>query len=459
MIQKEENSLNNFKNQKNNSKKKFINKNKKSGISNLKIKSSVNLKVKKDSILNPLNNAKSEINLLKNKNNNKIQNSKLGKMIKVVKKDIDLKTNYNVEDEKIENEINVDNYVSQKVYSSYLNIFKSYNSNENLNNENKIIKNKEFKSFSNLSTNNIPITNNFIENNIKSVENKNNKKEPKQEKENKNELGQKFSIPKFINNRNFNKNNVVLKKGKSIIEGYLSNYNIKSENYFNKLLNDGNKQQINLLNKNTSVSKGFNPEYDNQINNKEGNININSYNKNHLNSGSIETKTPFKNEETEKYISKDNLNKKEIYDFVNTDKKEFNNNNQINKDKKLEKNLSDMNIIYEENEQEKNYYNPENKFVYFSPNNNYINGIKSEKNKDIFKYLDTPIQGIHDEQSLPKYNKESNKGNKYSYFNINKAERKITFINTNVQNAKPSNKKGQYKNNNYLIFAHLNFKA
>ena len=114
--QKEENSLINYKITKRDKQKKLLNKNKITGNVNPKIKLNNNLQVKNTSILNKLNKAKAEINSLRNENFFDDKNKKLNKN-KIINKDMNLKANYNVEDDTKENEKNVDNYDSQRDFT------------------------------------------------------------------------------------------------------------------------------------------------------------------------------------------------------------------------------------------------------------------------------------------------------------------------------------------------------
>ena len=67
-----------------------------------------------------------------------------------------------------------------------------------------------------------------------------------------------------------------------------------------------------------------------------------------------------------------------------------------------------MQIIYEENEPEKNYENAENRYSYFIPNKKDINGIKSAKNKDISKYISIS----NEDKSYNKDNQKLSRNNK-----------------------------------------------
>ena len=114
--QKEENSLINYKITKRDKQKKLLNKNKITGNVNTKIKLNNDLQVKNNSILNKLNKDKPEINSLRNENFFDDKNKKLNKN-KIINKDMNLKANYNVEDDTKENEKNVDNYDSQRDFT------------------------------------------------------------------------------------------------------------------------------------------------------------------------------------------------------------------------------------------------------------------------------------------------------------------------------------------------------
>ena len=448
--QKEENSLINYKITKRDKQKKLLNKNKITGNVNTKIKLNNDLQVKNNSILNKLNKDKPEINSLRNENFFDDKNKKLNKN-KIINKDMNLKANYNVEDDTKENEKNVDNYDSQRDFTYNLNIFKSFDSIGNdLENENKEVYSRRFNSFSTLFNNNLPIRNEFLTNGTNSSENQtiNNKTEIEKENEIKNSIRKKLFTPKFI--RNINRNSIIYKKRKSIIEGYLLNYNIKSDNYLDNILNDKNKDNIindknkgkvNSVDEKLEAPNVLNPEYKNQLIEKNGKSN---YYNNNLNTIIKEKNSIFNNINTGIYLSKDYSNKKEINNFINQEQIKFKGKNEIINQQKLEKNLSDMHIIYEENEPEKNDENEENKYSYFFPNKKDINNIKSAKNKDIDKYI-----AISNEDKI--YNKDNqnlSRNNKYSFFNNNKTEKQNVF-NSNIEKAKVSNNKELYKKNIY----------
>ena len=447
---KEENSLINYEITKRDKQKKLLNKNKITENVNPKIKLNNNLQVKNNSILNKLNKAKPEINSLRNENFFDDKNKKLNKN-KIINKDINLKANYNVEDDTKENEKNVDNYDSQRDFTYNLNIFKSFDSIGNdLENENKEVYSRRFNSFSTLFNNNFPIRNEFLTNGTNSLENQtiNNKTEIEKENEIKNSIRKKLFTPKFI--RNINRNSIIYKKRKSIIEGYLLNYNIKSDNYLDNILNDKNKDNIindknkgkvNSVDEKLEAPNVLNPEYKNQLIEKNGKSN---YYNNNLNTIIKEKNSIFNNINTGIYLSKDYSNKKEMNNFINQEQIKFKGKNEIINQQKLEKNLSDMHIIYEENEPEKNDENEENKYSYFFPNKKDINNIKSAKNKDIDKYI-----AISNEDKI--YNKDNqnlSRNNKYSFFNNNKTEKPNVF-NSNIEKAKVSNNKELYKKNIY----------
>ena len=448
--QKEENSLINYKITKRDKQKKLLNKNKITGNVNTKIKLNNDLQVKNNSILNKLNKDKPEINSLRNENFFDDKNKKLNKN-KIINKDMNLKANYNVEDDTKENEKNVDNYDSQRYFTYNLNIFKSFDSIGNdLENENKEVYSRRFNNFSTLFNNNFPIRNEFLTNGTNSSENQtiNNKTEIEKENEIKNSIRKKLFTPKFI--RNINRNSIIYKKRKSIIEGYLLNYNIKSDNYLDNILNDKNKDNIindknkgkvNSLDEKLEAPNVLNPEYKNQLIEKNGKSN---YYNNNLNTIIKEKNSIFNNINTGIYLSKDYSNKKEINNFINQEQIKFKGKNEIINQQKIEKNLSDMHIIYEENEPEKNDENEENKYSYFFPNKKDINNIKSAKNKDIDKYI-----AISNEDKI--YNKDNqnlSRNNKYSFFNNNKTEKQNVF-NSNIEKAKVSNNKELYKKNIY----------
>ena len=447
--QKEENSLINYKITKRDKQKKLLNKNKITGNVNTKIKLNNDLQVKNNSILNKLNKAKPEINSLRIENFFDDKNKKLNKN-KIINKDMNLKANYNVEDDTKENEKNVDNYDSQRDFTYNLNIFKSFDSIGNdLENENKEVYSRRFNSFSTLFNNNFPIRNEFLTNGTNSSENQtiNNKTEIEKENEIKNSIRKKLFTPKFI--RNINRNSIIYKKRKSIIEGYLLNYNIKSDNYLDNILNDKNKDNIindknkgkvHSVDEKLEVPNVLNPEYKNQLIEKNGKSN---YYNNNLNTIIKEKNSIFNNINTGIYLSKDYSNKKEMNNFINQEQIKFKGKNEIINQQKLEKNLSDMHIIYEENEPEKNDENEENKYSYFFLNKKDINNIKSAKNKDIDKYI-----AISNEDKI--YNKDNqnlSRNNKYSFFN-NKTEKQNIF-NSNIEKAKVSNNKELYKKNIY----------
>ena len=68
-------------------------------------------------------------------------------------------------------------------------------------------------------------------------------------KDNKNEMIIKKRNSDVNNNRfSFTKFNNSSKNRKSIIEGYLLNYNINSEKIFSSILKDRNNDQLNLMN-------------------------------------------------------------------------------------------------------------------------------------------------------------------------------------------------------------------
>ena len=448
--QKEENSLINYKITKRDKQKKLLNKNKITGNVNTKIKLNNDLQVKNNSILNKLNKDKPEINSLRNENFFDDKNKKLNKN-KIINKDMNLKANYNVEDDTKENEKNVDNYDSQRDFTYNLNIFKSFDSIGNdLENENKEVYSRRFNSFSTLFNNNLPIRNEFLTNGTNSSENQtiNNKTEIEKENEIKNSIRKKLFTPKFI--RNINRNSIIYKKRKSIIEGYLLNYNIKSDNYLdnilndknkNNIINDKNKGKVNSVDEKLEAPNVLNPEYKNQLIEKNGKSN---YYNNNLNTIIKEKNSIFNNINTGIYLSKDYSNKKEMNNFINQEQIKFKGKNEIINQQKLEKNLSDMHIIYEENEPEKNDENEENKYSYFFPNKKDINNIKSAKNKDIDKYI-----AISNEDKI--YNKDNqnlSRNNKYSFFNNNKTEKQNVF-NSNIEKAKVSNNKELYKKNIY----------
>lgn len=422
--QKEENSLNDYKNTEKEKQRKLLTKNKITGNTIPKKKLNNNFKIKNTSILNKL--SKARLNILKNENFFDEKNTKF-KTNKIVNMDINLKTNYHVEDDIQENEKNVDNYAFDSI-------------DNNLDFENKEVNSRGFNNFSNLFNDNYPTINEFLTNITNSSENQtiNNKTEIEKENEIKNSIRKKLSIPKFI--RNINRNSIIYKKRKSIIEGYLFNFNIKSDNYLDNLLNDKNREQVNSVDEKSHEINRINLDYRIEKNGK-----INYYNNSHLKIAIVEQNSNFNNINTGFYATNDYLNKKEINNFISKDENKFKDEKEIINQQKLEKNLSDMQIIYEENEPEKNYENEENRYSYFIPNKKEINGIKPAKNKDISKYISIS----NEDKSYNKDNQKLSRNNKYSYFNtINKTEKQNVF-NTNIEKPKLTINKELHKDNNY----------
>ena len=427
LIQKEENSLNEIK-----TSKKYTKNNK---------------LVKKSSTFNELYKTKSEGKLFKTENNFKNKDSKKEQIAQFINKDITLKTNYRIEDDKNEPEINVDNYVFQKDYSSYLNFFRKYNIIKNdLYNERIIKKMDRFNSFSDLNDRILPIKNNFIINSLKLSEINNNKNEEEKETKTNKISRKKLSLAQIISNENSN----IPKRRKSIIEGYLSNYNINAENYFDNILNNGNKQKISNFNQDINDSGESNSVSDNKLNDEQNN---NIIKNNHLDSLEKQTDSISKFEDSEIELGKGNSKKIMVNCFNEQFKKEKKDKKEIFMQQKLEKNLSDMNIIFEENEeQERNNNISGNKFTYFSPNNQMINKMQYTKNKDIFKYLG----GTYPENQFKSEDKQDlNENNKYSFFNNDKTEIKTKINNKNIMK-KPSKNFSSDKNSNYNQTRNLN---
>ena len=354
---------------------------------------------------NPINKAKSEINLFQKTDN--LYNKKL--RLKNINKKINLKTNYNEEYDLYDNENNIDNYVKSKKYSSIINYFKSLYENE----KNKLGNKKELDEFNNI--NSFTDINNFPSN------------ETSEDQDNKNEIFKKRKSDVSNKKFSFSKFNNSSKKRKSIVEGYLLNYNINSEKYLNSILKERNKAQLNFMNQNKDSSKEFISEFEDILIEKkkvrssyhnylfdpfENNVNFNFKNNN------IGFDSNFPN-----HFSKKNLEIQEN-----------------NKQKLNEKDLSKMKIIYEVNEQEKNNNN-EYRNNYFSINNKNIKNKnkKIEKNKDIVKYINDSKYGKPPEKEVKK-NSQGN--NKYSYFYFNNQN------NLNKQILTEINKYNFSRNNN-----------
>ena len=352
----------------------------------------------------------------------------LEKLLKIINKKYILKTNYKKESEIYENENNVDNYVKNDKKNSYINFFNNYNKkiNNELEDENEINKIRRIKSFSDVYNKIFSIKNGYSKKNIKSSENQDINNEVIKENQNIKIIG-RFSLPKFNFNNIFNKDyHINNRKRKSIIEGYLSNSNIKSAKYFNAILIDKDKFQFystNESNPNKRGSKQLMIEYANELNRQRifrNTSHNNDLNLNHISNN--DTKNDGSVIEKEKVLSK--------------------------KHKLYENNLSDMNIIYEENEQENKKYNFKNTYPYFSPNNKRRQNLKSKKNKDISKFLDS---FVHRNQEKDKDNeiKKEKKINKYDYINTNRTQRKNIF--NKPKNMKKYSTHFRLKKNNYNL--------
>ena len=263
------------------------------------------------------------------------------------------------------------------------------------------------------------MNNNFNEETNEVTEKKDNKNEMIIKKRNSDINNNRFSFTKFNNSS---------KNRKSIIEGYLLNYNINSEKIFSSILKDRNKDQLNLMNQNKEGSKEFISEFEDILIEKKKVRN--SYH-NYL-------FEPFEN----KYNSNSKKNSLELDLALNSTKKIEKNSKKKsidineNKQQKLkEKELSEMNIIYEVNEQEKNNNFNEIENNHFSPNDKNIKYKKTEKNKDITKYINnSEIENPHENFDNKKLNENNN--NKNSYINKNNSERYFYFNKNNLNNNK-----------------------
>ena len=417
--QKEENSLFGF-----------INNHNKRNKPNIKFLSHNNNQKR---IIESMNRAKSAKKVLKDNGNSNNQKLELEKLLKIINKNYDLKTNYKKETEIYENENNVDNCVKKNEKNSYINFFNNFNkkNNNELEDENDINKIRRIKSFSDVYNDNISMKNEFIKKNIKSLENQDTNNKIMKENKIKKTIG-RLSLPKFNFNNILNKDyHINNRKRKSIIEGYLSNSNIKSAKYFNTILNDKDKFQFNSTiesNQNKRGSQQLILEYGNQLNKQR--IFRNSNHNNDFNINQISN-----NDKSENFSKNDEL---EIEKATELSKKH----------KLYEKNISDINIIYGENEQENKNDNFQNTYPYFSPNNKRRINIKSKKNKDISKFLDNNTPENQQKVNHSEIKKEK-KINKYDYFNTIRTQRKNNF--NKPKNMKKDSTNFGYKKNNYIL--------
>ena len=396
LIQNEKNIINEFKKENKNNIKEFINSNKFSeNLKKIKKANNNNRKIKNIQISSPFNISKSEKNLFYKTNYN-FRNLNSEKINKIINKDIDIKTNYNVEDDEYEQDNNVDNYIRKKNYITCINFFKNLkNVDNNSGTENEIIKYSTINSFTNLSDMNFPLKNNFIQTAIKSSTNEyNNKNLINNNWENQliNSKISLFKIKKNKKNNHFNEK----KRRSSIIAGYLSNFNNKSEKYFNNILFN-NKQNSNTIYQSIENSKEFYPKKVNNLKIKRNSINIDFNFKNNfeflVNKLKQENKLknigldPSKNETKNQTIFSKNIKHEKENKLIN------NINNQ--QEKLIENKVPNINIIYEENEKEKNDYISKN--IYFSLVNNKNKKLEQKiKNNDIFKYLNHNTNQIND---------------------------------------------------------------
>ena len=440
LIQNEKNIINEFKKENKNNIKEFINSNKFSeNLKKIKKANNNNRKIKNIQISSPFNISKSEKNLFYKTNYN-FRNLNSEKINKIINKDIDIKTNYNVEDDEYEQDNNVDNYIRKKNYITCINFFKNLkNVDNNSGTENEIIK---YNSFTNLSDMNFPLKNNFIQTAIKSSTNEyNNKNLINNNWENQliNSKISLFKIKKNKKNNHFNEK----KRRSSIIAGYLSNFNNKSEKYFNNILFN-NKQNSNTIYQSIENSKEFYPEKFNNLKIKRNSINIDFNFKNNfeflVNKLKQENKLknigldPSKNETKNQTIFNSNIKHEKENKLIN------NINNQ--QEKLIENKVPNINIIYEENEKEKNDYISKN--IYFSLVNNKNKKLEQKvKNNDIFKYLNHNANQINDKDK-----QTHNKNNKYTYFNINKNFEFNKKNNYNNRKNKKKNTKKSLENQN-----------
>ena len=407
LIQNEENSLNSFK------RNEKLNKILKSNKNSLSEKNQIN--IKHLLLPNPINKAKSEKNLFLKTDYS--YNKKL--RLKNINKKFILKTNYNEEYNLYDDERNFDNYIESKEYSSIINYFKNIFENENNKQNNKGNK-KELNDLKTINyftdRKNNQLNTNFIEENNEIIENKDNKKE--MIKKRRSDINNnRFSLSKFNNSS---------KNRKSIVEGYLLNYNINSEKILNSILKDGNKDHFNLMNQNKENSKEFISEFEDiliekkKVRNSYHNYLFKPF-ENKLNSNSkknsLELDLPL------------NFTKK----FEKNSKKKTTESNENKQEKLYEKESSKINIIYEVNEQVKSNNNNVIKNNYFSPNNKNIKNKKTEKNKDITKYIN------NSENANPHENFDNKKINgniKNNHINKNNSERYFYFNKNNNFNNK-----------------------
>ena len=441
LIQNEENSLNSFK------RNEKLNKILKSNKNSLSEKNQIN--IKHLLLPNPINKAKSEKNLFLKTDNS--YNKKL--RWKNINKKFILKTNYNEEYNLYDDERNFDNYIESKEYSSIINYFKNIFENENNKQNNKGNK-KELNDLKTINyftdRKNNQLNTNFIEENNEIIGNKDNKKEMIKKRRidiNNN----RFSLSKFNNSS---------KNRKSIVEGYLLNYNINSEKILNSILKDNNKGHVNLMNKNKENSKEFISEFEDILieKKKARNSYLNYLFKpfeNKLNSNSkknsLELDLPL------------NFTKK----FEKNSKKKTTESNENKQEKLYEKESSKINIIYEVNEQVKSNNNNVIKNNYFSPNNKNIKNKKTEKNKDITKYINNSENANPHENFDNKKingnikNNHINKNNSERYFYFNKNNNfnnkilsginKYNSSRNNISNLKKNNTKNNFIKSNKII--------
>ena len=266
--------------------------------------------------------------------------------------------------------------------------------------------------------------------------------EVSEKQDNKNEMIKK-RISDINDNRfsfsNFNNNS---KKRKSIIEGYLLNYNINSEKYFSSILNDRDKEH-------KESSKEFISEFEDILIEKNK---IRNLYHNYL-------FDPFEN----KFDSNPNKNNLEINFELNL-KKQFEKsqkkNIEINKNKQQKlnkKDISKIKIISEVNEQEKNNNSNKIKNNYFSANDKNTKNKKIEKNKDIVKYINnTEIKNPHENFDNKRLN--GNIKNDYFYFNKNNLNNqnltginKYNYSRNNISSLKKDNTKNNFIESKNII--------
>ncbi len=380
--------------------------------------------------LSKLKKAKTEKTLSKKFNNSYIENLELKKKFpdinkKIQKLNLNLKATYD-EDNIFEYEKNVDNYIAEKKFKSSLNSFKNKNLKIEINKNNDIndfrLKNNFIsKTFRNLEIDNIS------DNNSNEIVNKD-----EEIKKNNQIISQRFNKKFSIFNPN--------KKRKSIIEGYLLNYNNKSEKSLNNIL------KLNKQNK-------YIPNSTNNLNEEKA-INTNSN----------------KIISSEKQNDKNNQNKIKNIDLFKSNSNEKEKNNEyINLKENMKKqnvlinnNLNNMNIIYEEKNSEMIKDIPETKSSYVQFTKNKIVGNKF-KNKDIIKYFDISKKSeklINNNNNAIIKNKENNninlnnlEKNKYTTFNMNQIS-SSNNLNKKTAKKKSSKNYGKYNtnnNNNYKL--------